>query len=128
MRLGRWIDRGNARGISGGRGETGPLAGRYSLRQQQVNRCIVVGARPGDEHAVADFDELRDVDAALAAAPEGLPRLFLLEEECRKAVVQAELDWVRGVIDDLRTGRLAWSEDWLREIAEAFSNADEQDD
>jgi DNA-binding PadR family transcriptional regulator len=95
----------------------------------------ILFALPPDEaraeletRAGALADELRDVDAALAAAPEGLPRLFLLEEECRKAVVQAELDWVRGVIDDLRTGRLAWSEDWLREIAEAFSNADEQDD
>jgi len=95
----------------------------------------ILFALPPDEaraeletRAGALADELRDADAALAAAPEGLPRLFLLEEECRKAIVQAELNWVRGVIDDLRTGRLAWSEDWLREIAEAFSNANEQHD
>ena len=31
-----------------------------------------------------------------------LPRLFLLEEEYRRAVLQAELDWLRGVIADLR--------------------------
>ncbi len=27
---------------------------------------------------------------------------------------------MRGVIDDLRAGRLTWSEEWLREIAAAF--------
>jgi DNA-binding PadR family transcriptional regulator len=63
---------------------------------------------------------LADTESALTSAPPGLPRLFLLEEECRKAVVQAELDWVRGVIADLCEGRLTWSEQWLREIAAAF--------
>jgi hypothetical protein len=64
--------------------------------------------------------ELADTDAALADAPEGLPRLFLLEEECRRAVVEAELRWVQSVVDDLRERRLTWSEEWLRDIAAAF--------
>jgi len=64
--------------------------------------------------------ELADIDAAFADAPEGLPRLFLLEEECRRAIVQAELAWVRSVVDDLREGRLTWSEEWLRDVAAAF--------
>ena len=64
--------------------------------------------------------ELADIDAVFADAPEGLPRLFLLEEECRRAVVQAELHWVMAVVDDLREGRLTWSEQWLRDIAAAF--------
>ena len=34
----------------------------------------------------------------------GLPRLFLLEEEYRKAMLEAEIAWVRGVIEDLRKG------------------------
>jgi DNA-binding PadR family transcriptional regulator len=38
--------------------------------------------------------------------PEGLPRLFVLEEEYMAAMVRAEITWLRGVIDDLRTGRL----------------------
>ncbi len=63
---------------------------------------------------------LADTKSALASAPPGLPRLFLLEEECRRAVVGAELDWIRAVIADLREGRLTWSEQWLREIAAAF--------
>jgi hypothetical protein len=32
------------------------------------------------------------------------------------------LSWVRGVIDDLRAGRLTWSEEWLREMAATFLN------
>jgi DNA-binding PadR family transcriptional regulator len=64
--------------------------------------------------------ELAGTEAAMAEAPPALPRLFLLEEEYRKAVLEAQLAWLRGVIDDLREARLDWSEQWLREIAEAF--------
>jgi DNA-binding PadR family transcriptional regulator len=63
---------------------------------------------------------LAETERGLEAAPQGLPRLFLLEEEYRKALLQAELGWLRGVIADLTEGRLTWSEEWLREIAEAF--------
>jgi DNA-binding PadR family transcriptional regulator len=63
---------------------------------------------------------LSDARSELANAPAGLPRLFLLEEEYRAAMLDAELAWIRGVIDDLREGRLTWSEEWLREIAAAF--------
>jgi DNA-binding PadR family transcriptional regulator len=69
---------------------------------------------------------LADTNAALASAPAGLPRLFLLEEEYRKALLEAELGWLRGVIDDLRAGRLTWSEQWLQEIAAAFLSPNEQ--
>ncbi|MFI1989491.1 PadR family transcriptional regulator [Actinoplanes sp. NPDC020271] len=49
--------------------------------------------------------------AALAAqAPPGLPRLFLLEDEYRAAVLRAELSWLRGVVADLDNGTLTW--DW----------------
>jgi DNA-binding PadR family transcriptional regulator len=63
---------------------------------------------------------LAETEAELTAAPPGLPRLFLLEEEYRRAMLETELGWVRGVIEDLRVGRLTWSEQWLREIAAAF--------
>lgn len=65
---------------------------------------------------------LADSEAELTTAPAGLPRLFLLEEEYRRAMLETELGWVRGVIEDLRAGRLTWSEQWLREIAAAFVN------
>jgi DNA-binding PadR family transcriptional regulator len=72
--------------------------------------------------------ELAETEAQLANA-HGLPRLFLLEEEYRRAVLDAELTWLRGVIDDVGSGRLTWSEEWLREIAAAFSPpADDKED
>jgi DNA-binding PadR family transcriptional regulator len=64
--------------------------------------------------------ELAETESGIAGAPTGLPRLFLLEEEYRKVLLKAELRWLRGVIDDLRAGRLTWSEQWLREVAERF--------
>ena len=70
--------------------------------------------------------ELARTESELAGTP-GLPRLFLLEEEYRRAVLQAELAWLRGVIDDLGSGRLTWSEQWLREIGAAFNPPDEED-
>jgi DNA-binding PadR family transcriptional regulator len=60
--------------------------------------------------------ELADTESALSDNPQ-VPRLFLLEEEYRRTVLQAELAWVRGVVVDIREGRLTWSEQWLREIA-----------
>jgi DNA-binding PadR family transcriptional regulator len=69
---------------------------------------------------------LAATEQSLADAPAALPRLFLLEEEYRKAMLEAELSWVRGVVDDLREGRLTWSEEWLRELADKFLPADDQ--
>ena len=64
--------------------------------------------------------QLADTEAELAGAPPGLPRLFLLEEEFRRAALEAELNWVRGVVEDIREGRLDWSEQWLRELAATY--------
>ena len=69
--------------------------------------------------------ELADAEAQLDGNP-GLPRLFLLEEEYRRAVLDAELSWLRGVITDLREGRLTWSEEWLAQIAAVFAPPDDQ--
>jgi DNA-binding PadR family transcriptional regulator len=71
--------------------------------------------------------ELADTENTIAGAPAGLPRLFLLEEEYRKTLLEAQLSWLRGVIDDLREQRLDWNEQWLREIAAAFIPPDDQD-
>jgi DNA-binding PadR family transcriptional regulator len=64
--------------------------------------------------------ELAETEAQLTENP-GLPRLFLLEEEYRRAILCAELEWVRQTVDDLRAGRLTWSEEWLQSIAAAFN-------
>jgi DNA-binding PadR family transcriptional regulator len=50
------------------------------------------------------------MEADLASeAGRGLPRITALETEYLHAVTAAEEQWVRSVIDDLRTGRLTWS-------------------
>jgi DNA-binding PadR family transcriptional regulator len=54
----------------------------------------------------------------------GPPRLFLVETEYVRVVTSAELDWVSGVIDDLRGGRLTWSNQQLAEVAKQFPPPD----
>jgi DNA-binding PadR family transcriptional regulator len=68
--------------------------------------------------------DLAETETELAAEPD-LPRLFLLEEEYRRTVLQAELAWVRGVIDDLAAGRLTWSEEFMRAAFETFNPPEE---
>src|SRR6516225_7601112 len=75
---------------------------------------ILFGLEPNDaraqlEHRAAQLmKELADTEAQLTGHPD-LPRLFLLEEEYRKAILTAQLSWLRGVIDDLQSGRLDWT-------------------
>ncbi|MGC4893181.1 PadR family transcriptional regulator [Micromonospora sp. DT31] len=66
-----------------------------------------------EQRAVAIEARLRERVATLNAVD--LPRLFLVEDEYRAAVLRAELDWVRALVADLRAGRLTWSGDWLAE-------------
>lgn len=61
--------------------------------------------------------EIARKDAVLAELADTLPRLFLIEEEYLLAVLRAELEWVRSLADDLQSGRLTWSEAWLRAVA-----------
>jgi len=42
-----------------------------------------------------------------------MPRVISLEAEYVLATATAQLAWVRAVIDDLRTGRLSWSQEEL---------------
>jgi DNA-binding PadR family transcriptional regulator len=72
--------------------------------------------------------ELADARAGIAAAPPELPRLFLLEEEYRIALLSAEVSWLHAVIDDLAAGRLTWSEEWLREVATRFIPVNEPEE
>ncbi|HWE46729.1 MAG TPA: PadR family transcriptional regulator [Caulobacteraceae bacterium] len=66
--------------------------------------------------------ELGSMDAGMAQAAH-LPRLFLLESEYLRAMRVTELTWVKAVIEDLRGGRLTWSDAWLREVAAQASPA-----
>ena len=48
-----------------------------------------------------------------------LPRVTLLDDEYRRAVIAAELTWIDGVVEDLRTGALTWNEEELTRVATA---------
>jgi DNA-binding PadR family transcriptional regulator len=60
------------------------------------------------------------VAAIEAQAPPGLPRLFLIEDEYRVAMLRAELAWLHGVIADLAAGRLTWDEELIRSTLAQF--------
>ena len=51
-----------------------------------------------------------------------LPRLFLLEDAYRTALLEAELSWLQAVVADLGSGSLTWDKKWLREIAARFTS------
>jgi DNA-binding PadR family transcriptional regulator len=90
---------------------------------------ILFGLEPDDartqlqRRAAQLSDALADTDAQLQGNPD-LPRLFLLEEEYRKAILTAQLTWLRSIIDDLETGRLTWNEQWLAELFAAHHPED----
>jgi DNA-binding PadR family transcriptional regulator len=46
-----------------------------------------------------------------------VPRLFLLEDAFRAAILEAELKWLSAVISDLASGSLSWDEEWVRSIS-----------
>ena len=57
-------------------------------------------------------DRIAGVDKDMQAFD--LPRLFTLESEYMRTVLEAELKWVRVVIADLRSGQITWNQDWMR--------------
>jgi DNA-binding PadR family transcriptional regulator len=69
-------------------------------------------------------EQLRAAVAALAETLErysrAIPRVTLLETEYQHAVATAELRWVDGILDELRTGALNWSEADFASAAAAY--------
>jgi DNA-binding PadR family transcriptional regulator len=66
------------------------------------------------EARVAALEEaLAQVDPQAAGEAFSLPRLFLIEDEYRHAVLQAELQYTRALVADLRSGALTWDGEWL---------------
>jgi DNA-binding PadR family transcriptional regulator len=70
------------------------------------------------EQAIGLFEERHDhltrriaeLDGELASEYEGapLPRVVLLETEYARAIAGAELQWIAGILDELRSGSLTW--------------------
>ena len=71
--------------------------------------------------------ELKRVDADLIQVS-FLPRLFLLEMELIRAQVATELTWVKTVVSDLYTGKLTWTEAWLRKMAAKYDRKHNEDE
>src|SRR4051794_3518711 len=53
-------------------------------------------------------------------APPGLPRLFLIEDEYRAAMLTAEISWLQGLVADLADGTLTWNLAMIEETLGQF--------
>jgi DNA-binding PadR family transcriptional regulator len=62
-------------------------------------------------------ERLAPLERDLAAYSGELPRVTLLDDEYQHAVLTAEAAWLAGLIADLRSGRLTWSEEMLAAYA-----------
>jgi DNA-binding PadR family transcriptional regulator len=89
------------------------IANLTALTPEEVREQLATRA----ERLQAQVDELD----AMFAQHGDVPRVFLLEEELRRATTKTELDWLRSVLDDLSSGRIAWNDPWLREMAAKFA-------
>jgi DNA-binding PadR family transcriptional regulator len=56
-----------------------------------------------------------------------VPRLFLLESEYMRTMLEAEVKWVRSVIADLRSGQLTWDQGWSQPDANPTVNTEPDD-
>jgi DNA-binding PadR family transcriptional regulator len=62
-------------------------------------------------------DQVRELAASMAGYSSVLPRVTLLEDEYQLAVARAELGWLEGLLADLKSGALTWSEESLSAVA-----------
>jgi DNA-binding PadR family transcriptional regulator len=60
--------------------------------------------------------EIAQMETAMRRLETVLPRLFQLETEYAIALRRADLAWVSGVVEDLRTGRLTWTYEELKAL------------
>ena len=86
---------------------------------------LVAGAAPDEIRSLLEtrIGALETRLAELEKPVPNLPRLFLLEAEYAAAVVRAEIQWLQGVTNDLRSGQLTWSGESLRRVAAEWSSS-----
>ncbi|WP_405874754.1 MULTISPECIES: PadR family transcriptional regulator [unclassified Streptomyces] len=79
----------------------------------------LVGALPPDEAVRLLEERLNSLEVqaasargALAKLYETLPRLFLVETEYQLHMVEAQAEWVRGFLEEIRKGSLPGVEGW----------------
>jgi DNA-binding PadR family transcriptional regulator len=71
--------------------------------------------------------EIASLDAVLHKMTPQIGRVVLIEVEYLRAMRQAELEWVRTLAADMRTGRFTWDREALCRLAEAPSPPGEDD-
>jgi DNA-binding PadR family transcriptional regulator len=76
------------------------------------------------ERAAALRAQLALADANPLAST-GLPRAVTMDDEYQRTLLAAELGWLDGVVADLRSGALSWSEEELEPFAKASLPGDE---
>ncbi len=89
-----------------------PAALAFMLLLEPADAAAQLEARAAGLEA-----ELARLTGGMAAAADFLPRIVLIEDEYRIALLRAELAWVRQAAAELRDGRLAWTEEQLTELA-----------
>ena len=91
------------------------LVGSLHLPQFPAALSFVMVLGPDEARTVLERradgvrDRLAELEQELAKYHDELPRAALLETEYLGAVAAAELAWLTNVLDDLRSGSLAWS-------------------
>ena len=60
------------------------------------------------DHLTKRIAEL-DAEQTLEVEGAPIPRFALLETEYQRAIAVAEAEWIDGIVDDLRDGRLTWN-------------------
>ncbi len=70
-----------------------------------------------EQRAAVLRENLTRVEKTLQDFSDTLPRVTLLDDEYQRAVTTAELNWIEGLLDDLRSGALTWSEEQLSTAA-----------
>jgi DNA-binding PadR family transcriptional regulator len=87
---------------------------------------FIFGLEPDEARAMLEHraavlrEELTKLEQALGSdVAKRSPPVTLLDGDYLRTMLAAELDWLRGVIDELRAGRLSWSYDELAASAQA---------
>jgi DNA-binding PadR family transcriptional regulator len=70
-----------------------------------------------ERRAVALQGLIAAIEAGVGAAAGRLPRVLIVEGEYALAMKRAELEWMRGLIGDLESGRLTWDREMLFALA-----------
>jgi len=70
-----------------------------------------------EQRAAALRQKLAGIEQMLASEGGRLPRVTLLDDEYLRVITAAELNWIEGVLRDLRSGALTWNREMLAGLA-----------